>query len=58
MYIPVAPSEVVAGREITVQSFDGPLKIRLRRDMLRDRLFSRGVVSHEGVAAGETLRCF
>ncbi len=34
MYLPVSPSEVAAGREITVPTFDGILKIKLRRENL------------------------
>ncbi|MDW7977855.1 MAG: DnaJ domain-containing protein [Candidatus Caldarchaeum sp.] len=42
MHLPVSPSEVAAGREVSVKSFDGPLKIKLRRENLEMPVVFRG----------------
>ncbi|MEM2236903.1 MAG: DnaJ domain-containing protein [Candidatus Caldarchaeum sp.] len=42
MFLPVSPSEVVAGREISVKSFDGVLRVKLSRESLDTPVVFRG----------------
>ncbi|MEM4287467.1 MAG: DnaJ domain-containing protein [Candidatus Caldarchaeum sp.] len=42
MFLPVSPSEVAAGREISVKFFDGVLRIKLRRENLDTPVVFRG----------------